>query len=326
MRIHRNITGKRGFTIVELLVVIMIISLLIALLLPALAQARAAADSVACAARLRSMSLVTQEYANDYAGMLPPGLINAWQTPQWNLQGVNETSCDFGWTEFLLQFERPSTFPTLGSFTVGGYCLNPNINLMFAQLFQCPSAVLPSVPHTNGYYGIVNNAYIQHYAANPNLFLDGNIINYVWGSQDTQIPTTLRQSIIQSPSQCIEFADASQGYPDGCAYFVFNDYYSPSIYTWYQTLLWVCTLPTQQGSTPSPNYIIEPINQYSGNEDALSTADSYSSVNWDYSLRYRHMMTSSQGSGYANAVFADGHVGIIKQNGLHVYNFLPAQD
>lgn len=37
----------------------------------------------------------------------------------------------------------------------------------------------------------------------------------------------------------------------------------------------------------------------------------------------RHMLTSAQNSGYANAVFADGHVEIVKQFGLYVYNVLP---
>ena len=54
---------RRGFTLVELLVVISIIAILIALLLPALAQARATAQTVACASNLRQLSVGVVEYS-----------------------------------------------------------------------------------------------------------------------------------------------------------------------------------------------------------------------------------------------------------------------
>ena len=54
---------RRGFTLVELLVVISIIAILIALLLPALAQARATAQTVVCASNLRQLSVGVVEYS-----------------------------------------------------------------------------------------------------------------------------------------------------------------------------------------------------------------------------------------------------------------------
>src|SRR5688500_18070603 len=68
----RRLTA-RGFTLVELLVVIGIIALLIALLMPALSGARSQAMTVRCAANLHDVGKAMQSYANDYKGKIPRG-------------------------------------------------------------------------------------------------------------------------------------------------------------------------------------------------------------------------------------------------------------
>lgn len=62
---------KRGFTLVELLVVIGIIALLISILLPSLARARQSATNIQCASNLRTIGQALQLYANDHTGKLP---------------------------------------------------------------------------------------------------------------------------------------------------------------------------------------------------------------------------------------------------------------
>src|SRR5512146_1843058 len=87
----------RGFSLIEVMVVIGIIAILLALLFPSLQRAREAAIQIQCASQLRQLGVGFMNYAAQNRGWLP-----RWSG--WHVYGGDGTGEDApgpGWTEAI---------------------------------------------------------------------------------------------------------------------------------------------------------------------------------------------------------------------------------
>lgn len=79
MRDHHCFSQRapRGFTLVEILVVIAIVAVLIAMLIPALARSKDAARAIACRSNFHQLAFAFEAYANEWRDYIPATAVDA---------------------------------------------------------------------------------------------------------------------------------------------------------------------------------------------------------------------------------------------------------
>jgi prepilin-type N-terminal cleavage/methylation domain-containing protein len=176
----RLFSRRRGFTLVELLVVIGIIALLISMLLPALNQVRKQAESTQCLAQLRQCGQVLYIYANQNKGYFPQGVIDSVdKLPAGGLIGFAGNPA--------AQLRYPETAPSLNRIVQpqgpdlrlpvpGGTTWNPEWSVGGMKIFFCPSNYIfddqaKGPPNTNSRWPedfSYSSRIRYNYLANPN--------------------------------------------------------------------------------------------------------------------------------------------------------------
>jgi prepilin-type N-terminal cleavage/methylation domain-containing protein/prepilin-type processing-associated H-X9-DG protein len=189
--VRRN--ARRGFTLVELLVVIGIIGALVAILLPSLSAAREAARAAACASNVRQLATAAVAYAQENAGYWPPAHLDflTRNMDRWHGTRPNASA--------PFDFEQSPLKPYLQT----------------AAIKRCPSfePAGPGFEAACGGYGY-NSHYLGSSVGAPPPGADPGALGPVeYDRQVINVPA--KMTLVRRPAERLAFADAAIATPAG---------------------------------------------------------------------------------------------------------------
>jgi prepilin-type N-terminal cleavage/methylation domain-containing protein/prepilin-type processing-associated H-X9-DG protein len=198
---------RRGFTLVELLVVMAVIAILAALLLPALRLAKGRAQAILCLNNTKQLAVAWQLYANEHDDMLPYNLGMAGSSFRTDLNWVNNVmTWDLSPDNTNL---ATITQASLGPF-IGG---NPGI-------FRCPSDTVLSDVQSAAHW----QARIRSYSMNAMVGDAGDFSTNGYNVNNPYYTQFFKLTQIRHPSEIFVFLDE---HPDSISdgYFLERSYY-----------------------------------------------------------------------------------------------------
>lgn len=183
---------RRGFTLVELLVVIGIIALLISMLLPALNRAREQANLVACSSNLRTMGQMIQIYAAENNGFLPYGhaQMEGTDDPPGNATTFNKYTAgpmetEWDWPDTLTRLTNTAT-PGQGNYPLWVAQSGAYGPTTFTAANEVNMAVdYSGVFHDYDTSGLPYTARVSDYVCNPRVLADSTMVDMATGDSAT---------------------------------------------------------------------------------------------------------------------------------------------
>jgi prepilin-type N-terminal cleavage/methylation domain-containing protein len=199
--------GRRGFTLVELLVVIMVIASLAAIVTPAVMRAQSSARNAAIKAEIDMLHMAIMNYKNEY-GSFPPSLdaVLAGTSPASKHLGRLFPRCATVSNE--LQSSLPTGVVITGtnavSFWLSGYTDNPALPLTGGTRKKLYDFDMSRVNQSTGAY------FPSGKSASPYLYIDSTMytsVPYAGGSSAS--PGAFRVSFANDPTP---FANTAQAF------------------------------------------------------------------------------------------------------------------